>query len=407
MEGGNQNELLELIWQQTQAFQLLLQQLGQGGQQQPLENNVAQRSMDLVSNTITEFVYDPQNGRLFNQWYARYEDTFAVDGIKLDDAAKVRLLLRKIDTISHSKYSNFILPKKPNENNFEETVKILKQMFGEPESLFSIRFNCLKLMKKQSDDYITFASLVNKECERFKFNELTPDQFKCLIFICGLQAYDKDIRTRLLMKLEKEAAITLTTLTAECKRLIDLKTDSDLITPKASTPLVPQVKKVSSKSAKPKKNNSNKSKSTQSDTQKSAQTKPPKPCWLCGDLHWVKDCSYAKHSCKDCGRIGHKDGFCDYDRSKQNKQNPSKAKFSSKGLFSTSKAEIASRRKFLQVKINDRHIKLQVDTASDITVISLESYGFLGRPSSVQCSELANSATGHRLSLKLEFECTR
>ena len=61
-------------------------------------------------------------------------------------------------------------------------------MFGEPDSLFSIRYNCFKLMKKQPEDYITFASAVNKECERFKFNDLNSDQLKCLIFICGLQA---------------------------------------------------------------------------------------------------------------------------------------------------------------------------------------------------------------------------
>lgn len=72
--------------------------------------------------------------------YARFEDVFVVDGVNLDDAAKVRLLLRKLDSQSHSKYINSILPKKPSDNHFEETVKILKRVFGEPESLFSVRY---------------------------------------------------------------------------------------------------------------------------------------------------------------------------------------------------------------------------------------------------------------------------
>lgn len=399
--------LLHYMKQQTAAFELILAKLGNINEN-ARPDNIAQRSMDMVSNSINEFVYDPQNGVIFDNWYARYEDAFTVDGVKLDDAAKVRLLLRKMDSISHSKYINFILPKKANENTFDETVKILTRMFGEPESLFSIRYNCFKLMKKQSDDYITFASLVNKECERFKFADLNADQFKCLIFICGLQANDKDIRTRLLMKLESDPNINLTTLTAECKRLIDLKADSDLITPKSSTSLVPQVKKVSTKS-KSKSNYSSKPKYIQPSAHNSDKSKPPKrPCWLCGDVHWVKDCSYAKHTCKDCGKIGHKDGFCDYDRSKQRKQisNPPKTLYKTKGLFSTSKADIASRRKYVNVKINNCQVKLQVDTASDITVISLELYDILGRPSSIPCTELANSASGHQLSLKFEFDTT-
>lgn len=160
-------------------------------------------------------MYDPHNGVIFNKWYARFEDTLSIDGVKLDDAAKVRVLLRKLDSSSHSKYIDYILPKKPSENNFEETIKILKVMFSEPDSLFSIRYNSLKLIKKQCEDYITFASVVNKEVERFKYSELKLDQFKCLIFICGLQASDKDIRTRLLMKLESDADITLPKITAE------------------------------------------------------------------------------------------------------------------------------------------------------------------------------------------------
>lgn len=396
-------ELIEFLKKQSAAYEVLLAKFNEEKENRP--DNNAQRLMDSVEKKINEFVYDPQNGVIFNKWYARFEDTFSIDGVKLDDAAKVRVLLRRLDSSSHSKYIDYILPKKPSENSFEDTIKILKVMFGEPDSLFSIRYNCLKLMKKQCEDYITFASVVNKEVERFNFKELKVDQFKCLIFICGLQASDKDIRTRLLMKLESDADITLPKITAECKRLLDLKSDSDLITPKSSTTLVPQVTKISKKSTQ---RNQSKSFQSNTNTHNSDKNKPPKrPCWLCGDVHWVRDCSYAKRTCKDCGKMGHKEGFCDYDRSKHAKSNlhPKKPTYKSKGLFATSKKEIASRRKFICVKINNRQVKLQVDTASDITVISMELYDFLGRPPSVHCTELANSASGHRMSLKFEFDC--
>ena len=45
---------------------------------------------------------------------------FTVDANKLDDTSKVRLVLLKLDSNSHSKYMRFILPKKAVENNFAE-----------------------------------------------------------------------------------------------------------------------------------------------------------------------------------------------------------------------------------------------------------------------------------------------
>lgn len=281
-------DFIAFINQQSEVMKALLERLSAQEEKEPKLDNVAQRSMDLISNSITEFVYDPASGNVFDKWYARYEDSFVVDGVKLDDAAKVRILLRKLDSHSHSKYINLILPKKPSENNFEDTVKILKRMFGEPESLFSIRYNCLKLTKKQTEDYITFGSSVNKEVERFKFNAMSINQFKCLIFICGLQACDKDIRIRLLSKLESDPDLDLSKLLDECKRLVDLKSNSDLISPKSSSSLVPEVKKISNKSRFKSNTGTNPKPSTSFETQKSLKL-PKRPCWLCGNMHWVKD----------------------------------------------------------------------------------------------------------------------
>lgn len=408
MPDDETNNLLVLIAEQTKAMQLIVQQLAQS-KVEILQSNVAQRSMDLLANSLTEFFFDPQSKVTFGTWYERYEDVFTVDAANMDDAAKVRLLLRKLDPNSHSQYIHFILPKKPSENTFEQTVEILKTMFGEPESLFSIRYNCLKMVKKSNDDHIVFASLVNRECERFKFNDLTVDQFKCLIFISGLQAQDKEIRTRLLMKLETDANINLNTLTVECKRLMDLKSDADLIykNSASSSSSSPVVKKVGNKSKKQRGNVVDKVTDTKPNTQDSKKRKVPfRPCWLCGDKHFVKECSYVKHTCKDCNKTGHKEGFCD--SSQPRKPNPQKGNSSSKqlkGIFAVSKVDFAAKRKFIDVIINDYTIRLQVDTASDVTIISLDNYEKLGRPSANKCTERATNASGDPLSLTMEFEC--
>ncbi|BHF57095.1 hypothetical protein SprV_0100003600 [Sparganum proliferum] len=102
----------------------------------------------------------------FDSWYKRYEDLFSVDLAAQDDAWKVRLLLRKLGPAEHERYANFILPKNPREVTFQDTVQTLPQIFGEQSSFFNIRFQCLQLCKRESDDFITYAGIVNRECGR-------------------------------------------------------------------------------------------------------------------------------------------------------------------------------------------------------------------------------------------------
>ena len=79
------------------------------------------------------------------------------------------------------------------------------KIYGELSSLFNTHWQCLNLTKKDCEDYTTYASAVNRYCERFCLNEITPDMFKCLIFIQGLtSSSEKEICTKLLAKLEQD-----------------------------------------------------------------------------------------------------------------------------------------------------------------------------------------------------------
>ena len=62
----------------------------------------------------------------FSKWFERYEDLLTVDLKEQADDWKVRLLLRKLVSAEHDWYSNYILPKHPQDDNFTETVEILK-----------------------------------------------------------------------------------------------------------------------------------------------------------------------------------------------------------------------------------------------------------------------------------------
>lgn len=83
--------------------------------------------IDVFSRNISEFHYDPDNNITFEAWYSRYQDLFTKYAAKLEEGVKVRLLLRRMSSIVHERYVNFILPKATENFNFDETVATLKK----------------------------------------------------------------------------------------------------------------------------------------------------------------------------------------------------------------------------------------------------------------------------------------
>lgn len=76
-------------------------------------------------------------------------------------------------------------------------------MLGRNISLFNLRYQCLKLVKSSTQDFTSYATIVNNCCEDFKIKEMSDDQFKCPMFVCGFQNHDdSDIRTKLLSKID-------------------------------------------------------------------------------------------------------------------------------------------------------------------------------------------------------------
>ncbi|XP_040162622.1 uncharacterized protein LOC120900096 [Anopheles arabiensis] len=107
----------------AKTLQLLQQQMAQ--QQQLLKQIMCQRMYTLnpavpsfqpkqvieaLSRNISEFRFDGESGITFRAWFSRYDELFKKDAARIDDAAKVRLLLRKLGPNEHDRYSSFILP---------------------------------------------------------------------------------------------------------------------------------------------------------------------------------------------------------------------------------------------------------------------------------------------------------
>lgn len=108
----------------------------------------AEVKLDILSKAMQDFVFIPDDNLTFENWYKRYEDLFKYDAASLDDAAQVRLLLRKIGATEYEKYTNFILPKAPRDIKFDETLQKLTVLFKRPGTLFSLRHNCIQTQKE-------------------------------------------------------------------------------------------------------------------------------------------------------------------------------------------------------------------------------------------------------------------
>ncbi|XP_055542937.1 uncharacterized protein K02A2.6-like [Wyeomyia smithii] len=367
--------------------------------------------MESLANSMTEFHYDPVSNLTFDNWYSRHEDTFRVDAANLDDAAETRLLLRKLSDATHAEYMNHILPKTTRDFLFDDTVAKLKQLFNAHASLFCKRYRCLTLNKKTSDDFQTYAGFVNRLCEDFGVSTCNVDEFKCLIFVCGLHApQDAEIRTALLAKLEGNKSMTLDNLTTECHRIINLRKDASIVgchSEKASVNAInptkytekPIVSKPASKIP-PTHNNNNHQNNSESNN------KPRTPCWKCGQLHYVRDCPFHDHRCRECNSIGHKEGYCQCVSSYPGKKRRWKQQApQTKGIYSVRQVAARDKRKYVTVFINNNEVDLQLDCASDISIITKANWERIGRPPTKPPSQQARTASGQPLPLIAEIDC--
>ncbi|XP_065085346.1 uncharacterized protein K02A2.6-like [Ochlerotatus camptorhynchus] len=313
--------------------------------------------------------------------------------------------MRKLGIAEHERYCSFILPKTSKDFTFEETVGKLKGLFGAAESIISKRYRCLQVAKGPTEDFVTYTCRINKTCVEFELGNLSEEQFKALIFVCGLKSEsDAEIRTRLLARIEEKTDITLEQLSSECQRLLNLRHDTAMI--EGSRSVVNAIKQRFRKQQRSRYENFGASSSSRSAVCEKKVS--PSPCWKCGAMHYIRDCGYKDHKCAKCTQYGHKEGYCESETKSPRKRVKRRTRTVTVDTKTVQVAvnNVSGRRKFVPVFLNGVSVRLQFDSASDITVVPTETWKQLGKPPTRPPSVNGKTASGDPLKLLSEFDCS-
>ncbi|XP_055527159.1 uncharacterized protein K02A2.6-like [Wyeomyia smithii] len=305
-------------------------------------------ALDALAGNITEFRYAPDEGCTFDSWYSLYEELFDKDASKLDDSAK--------------------------------------------------RYQCFQTIKDDTEDIVSYSCKVNRACVDFNLADLSEEQLKCLVFVCGLNSSkDSDIRMRLITKLNESSEITLAKIVEDCRALTNLKNDTVLVEKPSAT-----VRAVKHNTNKLVKSSCNSSAAAGNGTR---ADQPRSPCCSCGGMHYSKDCQFRGHQCRECGNKGHKEGYCACFTAKSS-SGISKKNARSQKLTKVVSVNTGSRgRKFAELRINHVPVRLQVDSASDINIITTEMWKKIGEPETSPPSCQAVTASGEPLYIASKFWC--
>ncbi|CAJ0603694.1 unnamed protein product [Cylicocyclus nassatus] len=194
--------------------------------------------MNALATRLPEFNHDPENGCTFDVWLQRYENIIKNDGAALDDNAKARLIVSRLDQKTHARLANTIAPKKIEDMDLQTTKATLLKLFGCRKSVFTRRYECMRMKYHSSMPLSDFVAEVNRNVENAEFAAMTGEQFKCLIFVSALEDDDcVALRTHVLKKMKAEPDTTLMDLLEECNDYSELQSHIEMIG-KAKVPQV-------------------------------------------------------------------------------------------------------------------------------------------------------------------------
>uniref|UniRef100_A0A8R1IJM7 RNA-directed DNA polymerase n=2 Tax=Caenorhabditis japonica TaxID=281687 RepID=A0A8R1IJM7_CAEJA len=352
----------------------------------PTSSSVSQTQlMNDIGSRVAMFQFDLETEKTFSKWYARHEAAFTVEGKDLEDKSKVSLLMSKMSDEVYEQYSKRICPRKHTEVEFDETVKTLEQMFDIKKSLFSHRFACINIAR-DDETPVEYTTKVNSMCESAMLQDIDAEGWKVFFWLKGLDASrDKSARTYFIryveQKWEKKESVNVNDLCEEWKKLL------------RQNSVVQEMEQVDKavRALHTRKDFNRNHKKLWNREQSNGKVDE---CWNCGKVgHRKPDCVQRLTKCLKCQKTGHLSKYC---KSKGSKKAQSMVVIES---AAAEDLEVNAVRQYVMVEVNDQLIEFQLDTGSDITLISRKDWMKVGEPELEKCPMKVKSASGNEVKL--------
>uniref|UniRef100_A0A182PWS6 Peptidase A2 domain-containing protein n=1 Tax=Anopheles epiroticus TaxID=199890 RepID=A0A182PWS6_9DIPT len=111
------------------------------------------------------------------------------------------------------------------------------------------------------------------------------------------------------------------------------------------------------------------------------------------------DDAAKNHKCRDCGQTGHKEGYCSCFTSKTNfkRFTPKQQNHATKIVTVNN---VKRSRRFVETVINGVPVELQLDSGSDMTIISKQNWFKIGAPQTSLPDCKVQTASGDRLQIE-------
>ena len=138
--------------------------------------------------------------------------------------------------------------------------------------------------------------------------------------------------------------------------------------------------------------------------------KPPSTCWNSGGWHFTRKCPFKTHRCHECEKQGHKKRLCTPLVHKITQKwllkHRRQRKTHTNSLVATFLPNTKSNQKYVSVKLNWHSVRLPIDTASDITLISQRLWKPIGQLLLKPTRHVVWSASGDCVNITGELPAT-
>jgi hypothetical protein len=225
--------------------------------------------------------------------------------------------------------------------------------------------------------------------KKFKFEELTKEQFDALILLSALKSpADEPLRARILQKLDQDGyQVRFDDIITDCVDFLATKADCRVFA-NENLHLNAVQKPLQERRQRRKHPPSQK----RQPSKPTAQNDPSSPSFLCGDLHWCKGCTHLKHQCSKCKRTGHLARQCDHIHNHHS--NPKHSKVGLTLMGTVRQSPKSSGLMKMEIDVDGVQVQFYLGTGTEVNIISKETFDYIGALSLQKCDEVARMYNG-------------